>query len=194
MVGKIVNDITLWLAKRLERNMDFVSVIKTVAPWIGTALGGPLGGLAIEAATQALGVSEKTAEGLKNAIAGVSAEDMLALKKADQEFAVRMQELGFKNMADIAAIEAGDRASARDMQKTNRSRIPAILSIIVTVGFFGLLLGMMTKWLVVSDSQALLLLLGSLSTAWGMVMSFWFGTSNSSANKTELLAKVPAVK
>lgn len=174
--------------------MELSQLLKTICPWIATALGSPLAGLAVEAATQALGVSEKTAEGLKNAIAGVSADQMLALKKADQDFAVRMQELGFKNMADIAAIEAGDRASARDMQKTNRSRIPAILSVIVTVGFFGLLLGMMTKWLVVNDSQALLLLLGSLSTAWGMVMSFWFGTSNSSANKTELLAKAPAVK
>lgn len=174
--------------------MDFVSVIKTVAPWIGTALGGPLGGLAIEAATQALGVSEKTAEGLKNAIAGVSADQMLALKKADQDFAVRMQELGFKNQADLAAIEAGDRASARDMQKSNRSRIPATLSIIVTSGFFSLLAGMMLGYLKVSDSQALLLLLGSLTTSFGMVMSFWFGTSNSSANKTELLAKAPAVK
>lgn len=174
--------------------MDFVSVIKTVAPWIGTALGGPLGGLAIEAATQALGVSEKTAEGLKNAIAGVSAEQMLALKKADQDFAVRMQELGFKNMADIAAIEAGDRASARDMQKTNRSRIPALLSTIVTVGFFGLLGGMMSGWFKPSDNQALLILIGALSSGWGMVMSFWFGTSHGSQTKTELLSRAEPLK
>ena len=41
---------------------------------------------------------------------------------------------------------------------------------------------------------ALLIMLGSLGTAWGMVMAFWFGTTNGSATKTELLAKAPAVR
>jgi len=31
-------------------------------------------------------------------------------------------------------------------------------------------------------------MLGSLSTAWGMVMAFWFGTTAGSAQKNELLA------
>jgi len=54
-----------------------------VAPWIGTALGGPLGGMAVEAATNALGLGEKTVDAVKQAIAGVTPEQMLALKTAD---------------------------------------------------------------------------------------------------------------
>lgn len=172
--------------------MDFVSVIKTVAPWIGTALGGPLGGLAIEAATQALGVSEKTAEGLKNAIAGVSAADMLALKKADQDFAVRMQELGFKRETDLAAIDAGDRASARDMQKATHSRVPALLTLFLTLGMTGLLGVLIFHG--IPDSPVVQLLLGSYTTAWTGSTVYWFGSTAGSLAKSKLLAESQPVK
>jgi hypothetical protein len=174
--------------------MDWMGLIKTVAPWIGTALGGPLGGMAVEAAANALGIGEKTTEAVKNALAGVTPEQMLALKKADQDFALQMQSLGFKQIADLEAIAAADRKDARDMQKATRSPVPAILSTLVTVGYFGILLGMMLDKLSVKDSQALLLMLGSLSTGWGMVMAFWFGTTRASEVKTELLAKSPAIQ
>jgi hypothetical protein len=172
--------------------MNWTDIIKTVAPWIGTALGGPLGGLAVEAVASAFGLTDKTVDAVKQAVAGATPEQMLALKKADQDFAIQMQALGFKHIADLEAIAAGDRKDARDMQKTTRSPVPAILSTLVTVGYFGILVGMMLGKLKVEDSQALLLMLGSLSTGWGMVMAFWFGTTADSGRKTDLLAKAPA--
>lgn len=50
--------------------MDFNALIKTVAPWIGTALAGPLGGMAVTAAADALGLSDKTVDSVKQAITG----------------------------------------------------------------------------------------------------------------------------
>lgn len=114
---------------------------------------------------------------------------MLALKNADQQFALQMQALGFKQVTDLEAIAAGDRKDARAMQVSKPSPVPAMLSFLVTVGYFGILVGMMTGKLVVSDSQALLIMLGSLGTAWGGVMAFWFGTTRDSSRKTELLAQ-----
>ena len=169
--------------------MDWQAIIRTVAPWIGTAVAGPLGGLAIEAAANAMGLSDKTVDAVKTAIIGATPEQMLALKGADQQFALQMQQLGFKQVADLEAIAAGDRKDARFMQTTTRSAIPAVLSIVVTLGYFGILVGMMTGFLKVSDSQALLIMLGSLGTGWGVVMAFWFGTTNDSGRKTELLAQ-----
>jgi len=174
--------------------MDWTSIVKTVAPWIGTALGGPLGGMAVGAIADALGVSEKTTDAVKQALSGATPEQMLGLKKADQEFALRMQELGFKQVTDLEAIAAGDRKDARDLLKTTRAKTPAVLSFVVTIGYFGILLGMLSKWLNVSDSQALLLMLGSLSTAWGMVMAFWFGTTHESGRKTDIIRDGPQGK
>jgi predicted nucleic acid-binding protein len=173
--------------------MDWKTIISTVAPWIGTALGGPLGGMAVEAAANALGISDKTADAVKQALSGATPEQMLALKKADQEFSLQMQTLGFKQITDLENIAANDRKDARSMQIAARSNVPALLSILVTVGYFGILMGMMLGALKVSDSQALLLMLGSLSTGWGVVMAFWFGTTNDSGRKTELIAAAPSI-
>lgn len=174
--------------------MEWGAIIKTVAPWIGTALTGPLGGLAIEAAANALGVSDKTADAVRQAVQGVTPEQMLALKQADQQFAMQMQALGFKQVSDLEAIAAGDRKDARDLQRSTRSPVPALLSVLVTAGYFGILIGMMMEELKVNDSQALLIMLGSLSTAWGMVMAFWFGTTRGSADKTDIIARSQPVK
>jgi len=175
--------------------MDFSQVLKTVAPWIGTALGGPLGGMAVQAAAEAMGISDKTVDAVKQALSGATPEQLLALKQADQSFALQMQELGFKQLADMEAIASGDRKDARALQSATRSIVPALLSGIVTIGYFGILVGLLKGWLTVSSSsEAMLLMLGSLSTGWGVVMAFWFGTTAASGRKTELLAQAPAVK
>ncbi len=100
-----------------------------------------------------------------------------------------MQELGFKQVTDLEALAVADRKDARGMQVSKPSPVPAVLSISVTLGYFGILIGMMLGWLKVDNSQALLLMLGSLSTGWGVVMAFWFGTTRDSGRKTELLAQ-----
>lgn len=174
--------------------MDFSPLLKTICPWIATAIAGPLGGLAVDAATSALGLSDKTTEGLKQALSGVTPEQMLALKTADQKFQTDMQALGFKNQEDLESIAAGDRASARDMQKTTKSWVPSALAVLVTAGFVGILTGTMTGLLHVGDSQAMLLLLGSLTTGWGTVMAYYFGSTASSATKTDIIARSSPVK
>lgn len=173
---------------------DIANIIKVVAPWIGTALGGPLGGLAVEAASNALGLSAKTSDAVKQAIGGASPEQMLALKKADQDFAIQMQALGFKNEADLEAVAASDRDSARKMQIGTPSWVPAALSVFVTFGYFIVLIGMMTKSLVISDSQVALMMLGSLTTAWGSVLAYWFGTTRESNRKSDMLAQSSPAK
>lgn len=168
--------------------MDWKKIVSAVAPWIGTALGGPLGGMAVSAIADAFGLSETTESALKQAITGATPEQMLALKTADQQFAIRMQELGFQNLQELERIAAADRKSARDMQIALRSRVPAILAVLITVGFFGILLGMMSGLLKTDDNQAMFIMLGSLGAAWGAVVNFFFGSSADSQNKTQLLA------
>jgi len=169
--------------------MDVKKVIGAVAPWIGTALGGPLSGMAVSAIADAFGLSDKTETAIKQALSGATPEQMLALKKADQDFAATMQAMGFAQIRDLEKIAADDRAGARTMQMSVRSVIPPVLAILVTVGFFGILVGMMTGDLNVSENQALLIMLGSLGTSWTMIMNFYYGSSSDSQRKTEIMSQ-----
>lgn len=80
------------------------------------------------------------------------------------------------------------------MQKTNKSWVPAALSVLITLGFLGLLTGMMTGWLHADDNQAMLIMLGALGVAFGQVMNFWLGSTSESGRKTELIANSTPVK
>ena len=172
--------------------MDWKTVIGTVAPWIGAAIGGPLGSAAVGMAANALGLSDKTEASLKAALSGVTPEQMLALKTADQDFALKMQEIGYANVEKLAALAVDNTKDARAMQIQTRSPVPAILAILITGGFFGILIGMLSGTLTATDNQALLIMLGALGAAWGAVVNYFFGSSADSGRKTELLAQAPA--
>lgn len=169
--------------------MDWMNLVSTVAPWIGTALGGPLGGMAVEAAANALGLSDKTVDSVKQALAGVTPDQMLSLKKADQDFAVQMQALGFKNVADMEAIAAGDRDSARRMQSAKPSPIPALLTCFV-VGAFTTTLVLLLRFDVPATNRDIVVyMIGQLSGGFTSALAFWLGTTRDSGRKTELLAQ-----
>lgn len=168
--------------------MDFNSLLKVVAPWIGTAIGGPLGGMALTAAANALGISAPTTQKLKDALAGITPEQSLALQAADAKFQVDMATLRYDSLEKLEALNVDDRKDARAMQVATKSVIPAILATLITLGFFCLLGGMAGGWLNLKETQALTLMLGTLQTAWVMVVSYYFGSSAGSARKDELAA------
>lgn len=75
-------------------NFDWKNIVKAVAPTIGTALGGPLAGLGIKALSEALlGKEDGTEAEVAAAVAGANPEQLMAMKKADQDFAIKMKEL-----------------------------------------------------------------------------------------------------
>lgn len=164
--------------------------IKTVLPWLGTALGGPLGGMAAEAVGSVLGISKPTVEGVKKMLSGTTPEQMLLLKQADADFAIKMQALGFEHVETLEQFALENVKSARDMQAVTRSRIPALLASIITAGFLGILALMLTGTYRPTDNQALLILLGALAAGWGSVVNFYFGSSSGSAEKNTILNDV----
>lgn len=174
--------------------VDWQSIVKTVAPWIGTALGGPLGGMAVEAAASAMGLGDKTTDALKQALGGATPEQMLALKQADQTFAVQMRALGFKQVADLEAIAAGDRKSARDMQTSLRSVVPALLTWFLIGAFVGTLVALFTIDVPVANRDVMVYMVGQLSGFAAAAVAFWLGTTRQSENKTGLLAKAGPIE
>lgn len=169
--------------------MDWKQVVATVAPWLGTAVGGPLGGMALETIANALGLSDATESAIKQAISGTTPEQMLALKNADLEFKVKMQELGFANTKDMEALAVDDRNSARNREVTTGDKTARNLAYAITIGFFGTLTFLMLGSISTESRDILNIMLGSLGTAWVGVNSYYFGSTKGSQAKTEMLAK-----
>ena len=154
--------------------------LRQIAPTIATALGGPLAGLAVDAISKAVGIDPKDVQATIDQ-GKLSSDQIAQLKSAEIAMAARAQELGL----DFEKLAVDDRKSAREMQVATQSWIPGGMAIIVTCGFFGILVGLMTEHFKTSD--ALMLMLGSLGTAWTGIIAFYFGSSAGSQAKDDLL-------
>ena len=164
-----------------------MSWIESIAPTIASCLGGPLAGLAVEAVSKAIGVDPNAVQDTINS-GKLTADQIASIQSAEIALKAKAQEMNL----DFEQLAVQDRKSARDMQTTTKSFIPPLLALIITLGFFGILVGMMTGK--VTSSDALMLLLGSLGTAWTGVISFYFGSSASSQNKDQLLHQSTPIK
>jgi membrane-bound ClpP family serine protease len=158
-------------------NMDWLAKL---VPTIATCLGGPLAGLAVTAVSKALGIDEDKVQNVIDS-GKLNAEQIASLKQAEIELQRQAQELGL----NFEQLAVQDRASARDLQKETKSIVPPLLSILVTIGFFGILGGLMSGKIMTSD--ALMLMLGSLGTAWTGIIAFYFGSSASSQAKDQMI-------
>lgn len=155
--------------------------LSQIAPGIATALGGPLAGLAVTAISKALGIDEKDVQSTIDS-GKLSADQLASLKQAELQLQAQAQELGL----NFEKLAVDDRKSARDMQSNTKSIVPPILSFAVTIGFFSILIMLMTGK-VDSNNNALMIMLGSLGTAWTGIIAFYFGSSAGSQQKDELL-------
>jgi len=155
--------------------------LSQIAPTIATCLGGPLAGLAVTAVSKALGIDESQVQETIDS-GKLNADQIASIKQAELELQKSAQELGL----NFEQLAVQDRSSARDMQTATHSFIPPTLSILVTVGFFGIL-----SYLMVTPTDTantpLMIMLGSLGTAWTGIIAFYFGSSAGSQKKDQML-------
>lgn len=178
---------------------DILPVINKLAPTIATALGGPLAGGAVAALQGVFGITpEGTTKDQQSqlvaAISGANADQLLAMKKADQDYAIQMQKAGFENVQELEKIASSDRDSARKREIEVKDNTPKILSYAITIGFFGVLAFMMLSEVPAGSRDVLNIMLGSLATAWISITGYYFGSTSGSKAKTDLLAKADAIK
>ena len=162
------------------------ALVGTVAPTLGAALGGPLGGMAGAVIAKAvLGREKATDVELSSALASATPEQLLALKKADQDFAVSMKQLD----VDVFKLETADVQSARSMFAINYW--PQItLSIIFIGGYFSIMALYISGHVVIPADvkDTVTVLIGIMSASVTAIMAFWFGSSFGSREKTAALA------
>lgn len=137
-------------------------------------------GAAVEAVGSALGLSEKTEQTVKDALSSgrLTPEAMQALKQADNDLKVKLEELGIK--AEELAVK--DRADARQMQVTTGSWVPAGLACVLTLCYLGIICCLLTGDMKLWENPTLTLLLGGLTTGFTSVLSFYFGASHTPGN------------
>ena len=147
------------------------NVVGAVAPTLGTALGGPMGGMAANMIAEVLGVPN-TPKAIEKAIAEATPEQMLELKKAEQDFELQMKELD----VDVFKLETQDKQDARG--KFGKDWTARIMGIATVGGFLGYIF-MVTLQPPEQNSEALInLVLGYLGGLASAVISFYFGASH----------------
>jgi hypothetical protein len=159
-----------------------LSILKTAAPALATAVAGPLGGAAVGMIADKLGLPEKTVEAVTAALTSNPA-NLEKLKEMDLEF---------------AKIDAADRDSARkremEVVKSDAHFITKNITSILAIGVLtgAIFIALLVFFVDFPDSQEniLIFVLGSLYGLATQVISYYFGSSQGSKDKTSELKEV----
>ena len=156
---------------------ELFSILKGIAPTLATAVAGPLGGAAVTALANKLGVSDSV-DAVAKAISG---DPAAAQKIAELEL-------------EYAKLNTQDRDSARKAYAAiatseNATKLDKLVVPILALGVVGLaflLIGVLMFVDTPNDQQQLVIFaLGFITSAAGQVLSFYFGSSQGSKDKTE---------
>tara|TARA_R100000664_G_scaffold17489_2_gene26412 strand:- start:132 stop:605 length:474 start_codon:yes stop_codon:yes gene_type:complete len=149
----------------------FKNIIGAVAPTLGTAIGGPMGGMAANMIADVLGVPNDQ-KSIETAIQNATPEQMLELKKAEQAFEVQMKELD----VDVFELETLDKQQARTI--FSKDWTARIIGVATIAGFLGYIF-LVTLQPPEQNSEALInLVLGYLGGLASAIISFYFGASH----------------
>ena len=167
--------------------MDWLNTIKNLAPTVAAALGGPLAG---EAAKALIGiVGGDNVDDVRKAIEGgrLSGEQISQLQKFELQLKENERERGFK----YAELAFKDRDSARQANVTGGTQNALFwLSVVLLMLSLGTEVTVLVKGLPQGTSELVVgRVLGLLDAIAMTVLAYWYGTSSSSALKTELLIR-----
>jgi hypothetical protein len=89
------------------------SILGAIAPTLATAMGGPLGGMAMKMVADRLGLPDATPEAVDAAVAAATPEQLAEIKKVEADFKVQMKALDVDLvMINVAVGWLGGSASA----------------------------------------------------------------------------------
>lgn len=163
-----------------------LQILRTVAPTVALAVGGPFGPIASAAISAVLGTppgDDKTAEA---ALLNATPDQLLALKKAENDFQVQMKQLGIQE----EKLTFDDIANARAMEVSTHDSTPKYLAYVITFGFFATLGYLIVYGKPQTGGDVMLVMVGALGTAWASIVSFYYGSSAGSSAKTDVINKI----
>lgn len=155
-------------------------VLKTVAPTVAKAVGGPFGGLAMTVLQSVFpGEADKQIE---QRLAEGSPETLLALKQAESDLAVRMKELGIRE----DELELENVQGARDLAKTTSVWFQFSLTLIAMIAFGTVLWVLVMNATIIppENKDIVVILVGQLSGFVAAGYNFFVGSSKGSKEKS----------
>ncbi len=166
--------------------MDWINTLKTVAPTVAAALGGPMAAEAVSALVGVVG--GQGAEDVRKVIEGgrLTAEQSSQLRQLELQFQENERERGSKS----AELAFKDRDSARQANVSGGTQRSLFwLSVVLLVLCLGTEVAVLVRGLPQGTSELVVgRVLGLLDAIAMTVLAYWYGTSSSSAIKTEMLA------
>lgn len=160
---------------------DLGKSVAKVAPLLGTAIGGPLGGGVGAIIASVFGAENDPTE-IASAIKA-DPQAAIKLRKIELDHSARLQEL----LLETTKSELADKQNARKENK--HSKMPAILSVALNVFVAGIVYLLFYVAVPEGSRDVLFMLLGVVVKEWGGAMQYWFGTTRSSAEKTRSMTK-----
>ena len=167
-----------------------LQILRTVAPTVALAVGGPFGPLASAAISAVLGTPAGDDKATESALLTATPDQLLALKKAEEDFELQLEKLGIEK--DKLVFD--DIANARAREIAVKDATPRYLAYAITIGFFGILGYLVVEGKPVAGGDVMLVMVGSLGTAWTGIVQYFYGSSAGSAAKTDTLNKIAATK
>lgn len=160
--------------------------VETFAPTVAKAFTGPLGGMAVQGLLNAFGLKPDQQDQLETAMLNATPDQVLAMKKLEQDFQVQMKQLGVTE----EQLQYQDLASARAREEAVKDRVPAHLAYMITLGFFAVLGYLIGIGKPKEGGDALLVMLGALGTAWAGVVAYYFGSSAGARRSADVIAQI----
>lgn len=167
-----------------------LQILRTVAPTVALAVGGPFGQLASAAVSAVLGTPAGDDKAAEAALLTATPDQLLALKKAENDFQLQMKNLGIQE----EKLTFDDIANARAREIAVKDKTPEILAYLITVGFFAILSYLLVEGKPAQGGDVMLVLVGSLGTAWTGIVAYYFGSSAGSAAARDTLSKIAVTK
>ena len=146
-------------------------VIGAVAPTLGTALAGPLGGTAAQAISAVLGC-KTDAKSISTAMQNATPEQLAEIKKAELDFEAQMKQMD----VDIFALETADVQDARRAHKGDWT--PRVFGLVSLFGFVGYIFLVTIQPPDANSDTIVSLVLGYLGGLVSGISSFSFGASH----------------
>lgn len=173
---------------------EFGSKIASLAPMLGGAFLGPAG-----AAGGALLKVVAGAFGLKD---NAKPEEVFQAISSDPEAGIKLKEIELKEKDLILTMALQNRiAEFKDTDSARRREVDVtkatgklniamyFLAAVIVVGFFTLIYYLMKSAIPAGNKDVAIMLFGTLSTSFGLVVGYFFGSSKSSSDKTAFMAQ-----